>query len=651
MADQKISELNAITGINTADDDLFVIVDTSAGETKKILKSELVSTINAALIDGAPATLDTLNELAAALADDANFATTVTNSLAGKVDTSGDTMTGDLNFGDNDKAVFGAGSDLQIYHDGTHSYIRDTGTGNLNLRGDGYVYIQSQTSGNSLAHFHADAESALYYNNSTKLATTSTGVDVTGTISADGLEVFSSNPVYFRRDSSDTTPTGAFGTEDTIYLLNETDVTGNYTSIGFMGNAGELNARIASIAEASNGRGNLQFYYGNVATGGVTKGMQLSSNGDISFYEDTGTTAKFFWDASAESLGIGTSSPQDTGTGYSNLTVNGTTGGVIDLTDDDVRVGSFFNTANDVSIGNFTATGFLGFRTNSTERMRINSSGNVGIGTSSPNYNLDVRPGTASIINVGVASAYGNTGTLGFLGNRSSIYSEVTGGGYGNTDLRFRTFYNNVVYERMRIYENGDVEVGGHGGVDNRLLVGPSMTSAVGDGRINVQDRGNILASWYYGTTKVGSITTNASSTSYNTSSDYRLKEDWQPMSGSIDRVKSLNPVNFAWKVDGTRVDGFLAHEAQEVVPEAVHGTKDAVTAYGNITDAEGTVIQEDVIEPKTLEEGQTWTKVEDKPVYQGIDQSKLVPLLTAALQEAVAKIESLEARLDAANL
>jgi len=122
----------------------------------------------------------------------------------------------------------------------------------------------------------------------------------------------------------------------------------------------------------------------------------------------------------------------------------------------------------------------------------------------------------------------------------------------------------------------------------------------------------------------VGTITTTASATAYNTSSDYRLKEDVQPMVGASDRVLALNPVNFAWKTDGTRVDGFLAHEAQEVVPEAVTGTYNEVDDDGNA-------------------------------VMQGIDQSKLVPLLTAALKEAITKIETLEtemtsvkARLDA---
>jgi len=120
-----------------------------------------------------------------------------------------------------------------------------------------------------------------------------------------------------------------------------------------------------------------------------------------------------------------------------------------------------------------------------------------------------------------------------------------------------------------------------------------------------------------YNGTAVGTITSTSTTTSYNTSSDYRLKEDVQPMVGSVDRLMALKPVNFAWKTDGSRVDGFLAHEAQEVVPECVTGEKDAVDGEGN-------------------------------PQYQGIDQSKIVPLLVAALQEALTKIEALEARVAA---
>ena len=115
----------------------------------------------------------------------------------------------------------------------------------------------------------------------------------------------------------------------------------------------------------------------------------------------------------------------------------------------------------------------------------------------------------------------------------------------------------------------------------------------------------------------IGSISCSGSSTAYNTSSDYRLKENIAAMTGAITRVKALNPKRFNFKIDSsTTVDGFLAHEASEIVPEAVWGEKDAM--------------KDGEIDP------------------QGIDQSKLVPLLTGALQEAIAKIEVLESKVAA---
>jgi len=119
----------------------------------------------------------------------------------------------------------------------------------------------------------------------------------------------------------------------------------------------------------------------------------------------------------------------------------------------------------------------------------------------------------------------------------------------------------------------------------------------------------------------VGNITTSGSATSFNTSSDYRLKENVEPVADGITRLQQLKPSRFNFIADPDKtVDGFIAHEVQAVVPEAIHGEKDEVDNDG-------------------------------KPVYQGIDQSKLVPLLTAALQEAIAKIEQLEARLTAAGI
>jgi hypothetical protein len=112
----------------------------------------------------------------------------------------------------------------------------------------------------------------------------------------------------------------------------------------------------------------------------------------------------------------------------------------------------------------------------------------------------------------------------------------------------------------------------------------------------------------------VGSISTNASATAYNTSSDYRLKQDAEPIGDALTRLQELNPIRFAWKSDPSyKVDGFLAHEAQQVVPECVTGEKDGLDENG-------------------------------QPTYQGIDQSKLVPLLVAAVQELAAEVAALKA-------
>jgi hypothetical protein len=111
-----------------------------------------------------------------------------------------------------------------------------------------------------------------------------------------------------------------------------------------------------------------------------------------------------------------------------------------------------------------------------------------------------------------------------------------------------------------------------------------------------------------------GSITGTNSAVAYNTSSDYRLKENVNKIEGAIDKVNLLNPVNFNFIVDKDNpVDGFIAHEIQEIIPNVVSGAKDAIDAEGN-------------------------------PVYQGVDYSKLVPILTAAIQELSAKVAALEA-------
>ena len=138
-----------------------------------------------------------------------------------------------------------------------------------------------------------------------------------------------------------------------------------------------------------------------------------------------------------------------------------------------------------------------------------------------------------------------------------------------------------------------------------------------------------------------GQITSHGTNhtTSYGTSSDYRLKENEVLISDGITRLKELKPYRFKWKSSGVTVDGFFAHEAQSVVPEAIIGTKDEMES---IFYKEGDTLPEG----KNIGDFKEYSTTEAK--YQQIDQSKLVPLLTAALQEAVTKIETLETKVAA---
>jgi hypothetical protein len=317
---------------------------------------------------------------------------------------------------------------------------------------------------------------------------------------------------------------------------------------------------------------------------------------------------------------------------------------------------------------------------------------NVGIGTTSPNVSakLDVR---GSILNgnsgeaetvIGVADAASNYYTVGNRGNLVVQASSSTAGAQAQSGGRLflrggdsyngnqgdvyiyagRNLTNNAksqilfeqgLNESMRLNPNGALLINAtsaysteklliDGGSGSSLVTRYSAANgaAVGWRSLYNNSTGNAYHAYFqYNGAGVGSIISTASSTSFNTSSDYRLKEDWQPMTGATERVKSLNPVNFAWKVDGSRVDGFLAHEAAEVVPEAVTGEKDAMMdeeyeVTPAVLDEDGNVVTEAVMGTHSV------------PEYQGIDQSKLVPLLTAALQEAIAEIETLKTKVAA---
>ena len=296
----------------------------------------------------------------------------------------------------------------------------------------------------------------------------------------------------------------------------------------------------------------------------------------------------------------------------------------------------------------------------STERMRINSDGQVLVGSTSTSFSNSVATFATSDTNTSVANGAGaaisikNKDTTD--GNYSTLYFENSAGGidsaiygvHGDADgtgtsrvgtLAFATANSGGgVAERMRIDSNGDVLLGTASALDTSdpgtTITGPQIKPTIGS-TSNFQS-----IQFRNPNGKVGTIAVSGSSTSYNTSSDYRLKENVSDISDGITRVKQLSPKRFNFIADAdTTVDGFLAHEAATVVPESVSGAKDAVQVW-----VEGEELPDGVSvgDNKLDDDGNTMIEP------QAIDQSKLVPLLTAALQEAIAKIETLETKVAA---
>ena len=310
------------------------------------------------------------------------------------------------------------------------------------------------------------------------------------------------------------------------------------------------------------------------------------------------------------------------------------------------------------------------------KRLVINTSGNVGIGSTQPASKLTVQ----GISGVNVTSIYGSSG-IQIDGNNANVgqvgvtFQDGGGdaamlfgrGGEFDTDIRFYTnpLGNNVngaITERMRITSGGSLLLSttDQFALNYRMYVQAPNPAAGMIAYKNFNETPCIPALFLNSAgLVVGSIQAGQNSTAYNTSSDYRLKEDWVPVSDACQKVLQLNPVNFAWKLTGQRVDGFLAHELAEVVPEAVTGEKDAVE-YVEVEvepaqyedqiipaelDEDGNVLVEErthsvLVKPAVVE-------TQEKPVYQGIDQAKLVPLLTAALQEAIERLQVAHDRID----
>jgi len=278
------------------------------------------------------------------------------------------------------------------------------------------------------------------------------------------------------------------------------------------------------------------------------------------------------------------------------------------------------------------------FYINNAEGMRLTSTG-LGIGTSSPNQKLDATvssstEGSGLAVTNSLTGGYGSGVT--FYSLRSDTSAKVAAGAVGmegasswnsnattSSSMVFKTINANTLAERARITSAGDFLVGttSAGGVgfsltDNAGAKCTTTQRASGTGATN-------MCLFVNPNGTVGTIQISGSSTSYNTSSDYRLKNTIAPMTGALAKVALLKPVTYKWNADGSNGEGFIAHELAEVVPDCVSGEKDDVETYVD-------------------EDGNEQTR----PVYQGIDTSFLVATLTAAIQEQQALINTLTDRI-----
>ena len=474
-----------------------------------------------------------------------------------------------------------------------------------------------------------------------------------------GTLVASASDIRGDISATDTTP------EITLKNTTETDADGTRSGkITFKGEqSGGEESVLAQIQGSHDGtaddeKGDLIFKTNDGNDGSSpTEAMRINSDQNISIPDNgkvmfgAGDDLQIYHDA--------TNSNISNATGDLTLDLAGdliidVDGGDVKFKDDGTEFSQYYKDGNDLAIYSSISDGDIKFQGKdggsviTPVTIDMSEGGYVGIGLTAPTAPLTVKsPTNAEAIHVvgrsddiGQMKFFEADGTT-HLATLEARNSFVNFGSQASIPLTFMTSGN----ERMRILNSGYTLFGtttNTGGTITTAASGLNTANSPLETKSTTTGSGTVYAATFFnGSTASGHILVNGAATTYATSSDYRLKENVTDISDGITRVKQLEPKRFNWIADenNTTMDGFIAHEAQTVVPEAVSGKKDAVEVW-----VEGEELPDGVSigDNKLDDDGNTI------PTMQGIDQAKIVPLLTAALKEAIAKIETLETKVAA---
>ena len=364
---------------------------------------------------------------------------------------------------------------------------------------------------------------------------------------------------------------------------------------------GGTTSSIGAVFAGNSDRSAVLGFYINPATGGI---VGTSSNHYLQLVTNDAERVRI---TSGGNVGIGTTSPFDFGGGHRTLDIRGGTTSSIGAvfagnSDRSAVLGFYINPAAGGTVGT-SSNHYLQLVTNDMERVRITSGGNVGIGTATPNSNADR---TLQLHNGGTGSTYLkiSNSTSGNGINDGLDIGEINSDTYIiNRENGFMAFWTNST-ERMRITSDGNVGIGTINPNGGRLHIGDSGDDNTGI-YINNNTFGHFFQKFAYQGNIVGSISYNGSNTVYTTTSDYRLKQDLKDYNG-LSVISAIKTYDCEWKSDKTRAYGVVAHELQEIIPYAVVGDKDGKE-------------------------------------MQGVDYSKIVPVLVKAIQELKAEIDELK--------